>query len=340
MQVGLRVNYAVGRVREIAERVRLADDAGLDSVWTAESYGPDALSPLAYYAAITTRITLGTGVAQMPARTPAAMAMTAMTIDDMSGGRLRLGLGVSGAQVVEGWHGIPYGRPMSRTREYVGIFREMIARERPVSLQGRTYRLPYDGDDATGLGKPLKLIQRPLRPQIPVYLAAIGPKNVALTAEIADGWILTFYSPHREAVMLGDVDVGLRRRTRQAPLEIAASPFLVVGDDLGECRDRVRPWLALHIGGFGAKGANFYTDLACRMGYEAEALQVQDLYLAGRKGEATAAIPAALVDEVALVGPMPRVLEQLSAWRGSRVTQLLLRTTDVHAALAVKEALS
>lgn len=340
MKVGIRINYQVGGSADIVERVRQADRAGLDSVWTSEAYGPDALTPLAYLAAVTDRIALGTGVVQMPSRSAAALAMTAMTLDDLSGGRLLLGLGVSGPQVVEGWHGVPYGRPLSRTREYVALLRDMLARERPVELDGTTYQLPYRGPDATGLGKPLKLSQTPRRPRVPLYLAAIGPRNLALTAEIADGWLPTFYSPDQEAVNLEPLAAGLARREQPDPLDIVASPFLVVGDDVDACRDRVRPWLALHIGGMGAKGRNFYTDLAVRFGYEAEALRVQELYLAGHKAEATAAVPASLVDEVALVGPLPRVLERAEAWRGSRVSHLAVRTDDVTAAVAVKEALS
>ena len=256
--------------------------------------------------------------------TPAATAMTAMTLDGLSGGRFRLGLGVSGPQVVEGWHGQAFGRPLQRTREYVAIVRAILRREKPLEHRGDYYQIPYAGADASGLGKPLRSILHG-RPDLPIYLAAVGPKNVALAAEIADGWIPTFFSVRRIKMFREWLDAGFRARgAAPAAFDIMPMVAVVVGDDVAACRAGVKARLALYVGGMGARGRNFYNDIARRYGYEEAARTVQDLYLAGRKAEAEAAVPDALVDEVALCGPRERVRELLGEWRASGVTTLMV----------------
>ncbi len=329
MKLGLNVGMIGGDPTPMVELVERADRLGLDSVWAAEAYGSDAVTVLSYLAARTERIKLGSAILQMPARSPANTAMTAMSLDALSGGRVLLGLGLSGPQVVEGWHGVPYGKPLARTREYVEIVRRAVAREERLEFDGTEYQVPYTGPDATGLGKPLKSILHPVRSSIPIYLAAIGPKNVRLTAEIADGWLPIFYSPEREDIYNEHLDAGLEAAGRDPnSLSIAPTANVVVGDDLDACRDAVRPGLALYIGGMGARGRNFYHDLACRYGFEKEANEIQDLYLDGKKAEAAAKVPDALVDETALVGPMARIVDRLEAWKESRVSTLILGTRD------------
>src|SRR6516164_3835281 len=260
------------------EKVLEAERLGYDSVWTSESYGSDAVTPVAWIAALTTRINVGTRIMQMAGRTPAATAMTAMTLDGLSGGRFRLGLGVSGPQVVEGWHGQPFGRPLRRTREYVAIVRSILRREKPLEHRGEDYQIPYAGSDATGLGKPLKSILHG-RPDLPIYLAAVGPKNVALAAEIADGWLPIFFSPERLGVLRSSLDEGFARAgggKSLAHFDIAPTVPVVVGDDVEACRATIKPRLALYVGGMGARGRNFYNDLVRRYGYEAAAKSIQD----------------------------------------------------------------
>jgi F420-dependent oxidoreductase-like protein len=260
----------------------------------------------------------------MAGRTPAATAMTAMTLDALSGGRFRLGLGVSGPQVVEGWHGLPFGKPLRRTREYVEIVRAIFRREKPLEYRGEYYQIPYAGPDATGLGKPLKSILHG-RPDLPIYLAAVGPKNVALAAEIGDGWIPVFFSARRMKMFREWLDEGFRRAGKSgAGFDIMPMVAVVVGDDVEACRRPVKSKLALYVGGMGARGRNFYNDLARRYGYEDAAKTIQDLYLSGRKAEAEAAVPDALVDEVALCGPRERVRERLGEWRSAGVTTLMV----------------
>jgi len=329
MRLGLSLGYSGATVRLDAQLVQDADRLGYHSVWSAEAYGSDAVSPLAWLAAITYRIRLGTGILQMAARTPAMTAMTAMTLDALSGRRFLLGLGVSGPQVVEGWHGQPYGKPLGRTREYVSIVRAILAREKPVSHSGEHYQIPYAGPGATGLGKPLRSIVHG-RADLPIYLAAIGPKNVALAAEIADGWLPVFFSPDRAALFRAALDEGfVRRAPGLAPRErfdVAPSVPVVCGADVAACRAHVKPRLALYIGGMGAAGRNFYNDLACRYGYEGDAGRIQALYLAGKKDEAIAAVPDALVDEVALCGSRERIRDRLAAYRAAGVTTLICMT--------------
>ncbi len=291
--------------------------------------------------AATTDLHVGSAILQMPARTPATTASTAATLDLLTDGRLTLGLGVSGPQVVEGWHGMPWGKPLVRTREYVEIVRAILARERPLEHEGAEYAIPYRGEGATGLGKPLKLILHPLRARIPIYLAAIGPKNVALAAEIADGWLPLFFSPERfETAFRPALEEGFARAPggrSLAEFDVAALVSVVTGDDVQACRDVLKPSLALYIGGMGAKGRNFYNALASRYGYEQEAATIQELYLDGRRGEAAMAVPDALVDEIALVGPKERIAERLAAWRDCGVTTLICQTPQREALQVMAE---
>ena len=323
MRLGLNLGYfGAGAPAEMISTVQHAETLGFHSVWSAEAYGSDAVVPLTWVAAHTSRINVGTAIMQMPARSPAATAMAAATLDLLTDGRFLLGLGLSGPQVAEGWHGVPYGKPLGRTREYVEIVRRILAREAPVEHHGAHYDIPYTGPGATGLGKPLKLIVHPRRADLPVYLAAIGPKNVALAGEIADGWLPIFFSPQRfDEAFGGSLEgVDLDR------FDVAPTVSVVLGDDVQACRDTVKPNLALYIGGMGARGRNFYNDLACRYGFEGAAKQIQDLYLDGHKREATAAVPDELVDEVALCGPRERIAERLEAWKASPVTTLICAT--------------
>ena len=328
MRLGLGVAYSGSRVALDVQCVQDAERLGYDSVWTAEAYGSDAVTPLAWLGAVTYRLALGTAILQLAARTPAMTAMTAMTLDALSGGRVRLGLGVSGPQVVEGWHGQPFGKPLQRMREYVAVVRQILARRAPLEHAGEAYRIPYAGPDATGLGKPLRSILHG-RPDLPIYVAAIGPRNVALAAEIADGWLPVFFSPERHALFRAALAEGFARRGGPpAAFDVAPSAPVVLGPDLDACRARVKPRVALYVGGMGARGKNFYHELACRYGYEAAAARIQDLYLAGRKDEAAGAVPDALVDEVALCGPRERIRERLPAWKAAGVTTLICHTTD------------
>jgi F420-dependent oxidoreductase-like protein len=322
-----------------AQAVQDAERLGYHSVWTAEAYGSDAVVPLAWMGALTYRIRLGTAILQMAARTPAMTAMTAMTLDALSGGRALLGLGVSGPQVVEGWHGQPFGKPLGRTREYVAIVRAILARQRPVEHAGEHYQIPYRGPGATGLGKPLRSIVHG-RADLPIYLAAIGPKNVALAAEIADGWLPVFFSPGRVRDFCAALDEGFARAGvpgKRERFDIAPMAPVVVGADVDACRARVKPRVALYVGGMGAPKQNFYFDLACRYGYEADAVRLQELYLSGQRAEAEAAVPDALVDEVALCGPPERIRERLALWRAAGVTTLICASTQPEAIRVMAE---
>ena len=305
-----------------------ADALGYSSGWTAEAYGTDAVTPLTWMLAQTERMSFGPAIMQMPARTPAMTAMTAATLDLMSGGRFLLGLGLSGPQVVEGWHGQAYGKPLTKTREYVEIVRTILAREAPLEHHGPHYDIPYTGPDATGLGKPLKIIVHPRRADIPIYLASIGEKNVELTAEIADGWLPIFFSPERYREAFGpSIEAGLAKAGNGkslADFDIAPTVTVIVGDDIELLRSFVKPMLALYVGGMGARGKNFYNALACRYGYEAAAAEIQDLYLDGKKKEATAAVPDELVDEVALIGPKERIRDRIDAWKESGVGTMIV----------------
>ncbi len=337
MRLGIQLGYddPVGGVALAQEAERL----GFHSVWTSEAYGTDAVTPMAWVAATTERIAVGSAIMQMPARSPAATATTVATLDLLSGGRVLLGLGTSGPQVAEGWHGQPWGKPLTRTREYVELVRTILRREEPLEHHGEHYDIPYTGPGATGLGKPLKIIVHPLRSEVPIYLAAIGPKNVSLAAEIGDGWLPIFFSPERAASVHGPaLDDGFARRGgRPEGWDLAPLVPVVLNADVQACRDFLKPILALYIGGMGARGQNFYTRLAGRYGFEAEAATIQDHYLGGRKGEAAAAVPDALVDEIALVGDRARIRDRLDAWRESGATTLVLQTRQREALQALAE---
>jgi F420-dependent oxidoreductase-like protein len=333
MRLGLNLGYWSSGPADTIAIVQRAESLGFHSVWTAEAYGSDAVVPLTWVGSHTTTIHLGTAILQMPARTPANTAMTAATLDLLSGGRLLLGLGLSGPQVVEGWHGQPYGKPLAKTREYVDIVRMVWKRERPVEHKGEYYQIPYAGPDATGLGKPLKSILHG-RSDIPIYLAAIGPRNVALAAEIADGLLPVFFSPERMSVFTPSLEAGFKAAgggKSLARFDVAPTVPIVLGPDAAACRAMVKPRLALYVGGMGARGKNFYNELVSRYGYEADAKRIQDLYLGGKKDEAAAAVPDALVDEVALCGPKERIRERLPRWKSSGITTLICGATQPEA---------
>ena len=331
MKLGLNLGYAPPGTNpaSLVPLVQTAEQLGYDSVWAAEAWGTDAVTVLAWLGAATTTIKLGSAIMQIPGRTPANTAMTAATLDLMSGGRVILGLGTSGPQVVEGWHGQPWGKPLGKTREYIELVRSALRRE-VVVHEGEHYRIPYDGPGTTGLGKPLKLMLRPLRADIPIYLAAIGPKNVALAYEIADGWLPIFVFPERFREAYG---------TPPENFEIAATASVLVGDDVQALRDALKPHLALYVGGMGAKGRNFYNSLVRRYGFEADAERIQELYLAGHQRDAIAAVPDELVDAVALVGPKERIRDRLAAWHETPVTTLIVGSPQPEALQVMAELL-
>ncbi len=314
---------------ELIAMAQEAERLGFHSAWAAEAWGTDCVSVLAWLGATTERIKLGSAIMQIPGRTPTNTAMTAATLDLLSGGRLLLGLGTSGPQVVEGWHGQPWGKPLGKTREYVEIVRAALRRD-VVEHHGEHYDIPVT--DGTGLGKPLKLMARPPRADIPIYLAAMGPKAVAQAFEIADGWLPIFWSPERARSAFGSAIEGAR-----PGFDIAPSAPVILIDDVEAGREFLKPFYALYIGGMGARGKNFYNDLASRYGYEAEARKVQDLYLDGLKRDAAAAVPDSFVDEVALVGPKERLAERIDAWRESGATSLLVSTQQPEALRALAE---
>jgi F420-dependent oxidoreductase-like protein len=309
------MDLSPGPLRELGAR---AESLGYDSIWTAEAWGRDAFMPLAYLAASTSRIKLGTAIAQMAARTPATTAMTALTLQQLSEGRLLLGLGLSGPQVVEGWHGVPFRAPLATSRDYVAILRQALAADAKVEYQGDVYSVPFKGEGSTGQGRPLRSTM-PGAPETPIMLAALGPKNTKLATEVADGLLPYLWSPHHWQAVWGDALATVKADFRVAPTVIAA-----VGADIAECRDVVRPRIALHVGGMGSKDQNFYKSLVERYGYEAEAETIQDLYLSGDRAGATAAVSDALVDELALVGPTGHIAEQLEAWRKCPIETLIV----------------
>jgi F420-dependent oxidoreductase-like protein len=326
LKLGYNTGYwSAGPPNGALEAVQEAERLGFNSVWTAEAYGSDALTPLAWWGAQTQNIQLGTAIMQMSARTPTAAAMAAITMDHLSDGRFILGLGASGPQVVEGWYGQPYPRPLERTREYIDIVRQVFAREAPVKFDGKHYQLPIDG--GANLGKTLKPTVHPLRNDIPIYLAAEGPKNVALSAEIADGWLPLFFSPKDDSFYRDQLDKGFAASGNPAKKDnfaVTATVSIVPGDNVQECADMIRPFLALYAGGMGAKEANFHYEVFERMGYGDVADKVQNLYLEGKKQEAAASIPLEKVEEVALVGPAGKIKEELTKWEDSCITELLL----------------
>lgn len=326
MKLGLALGYwGAGPPAGTADLVAEAERLGYDSIWTAEAYGSDALTPLAWWGARTRRVRLGTALCQLSARTPTATAMAALTLDHLSGGRFVLGLGVSGPQVVEGWYGQRFGRPLARTREYVAIIRRVLAREGPVMHDGDHYPLPYPG--GTGLGKPLKSTVHPLRTDIPIVLGAEGPKNTALAAEIADGWLPLFFSPRHESLYREWLAEGFARpgaRRSPSEFEVPATVPVIIHDDIEEAADFLRPMVALYVGGMGAREANFHFDVFCRLGYEAEAHKIQDLYLEGQKEAAVAAVPTAMVEEMSLIGTRDKIRDELDLWRSSMVTTIMI----------------
>ncbi|MFH8556762.1 LLM class F420-dependent oxidoreductase [Streptomyces celluloflavus] len=324
MRLGLALGYW-GRgpdPRHLA-LAREAERLGYDSVWTAEAWGSDAFTALTWIAAHTSRIKLGTGIAQMAARTPTATAMHALTLDHLSGGRMLLGLGLSGPQVVEGWYGRPFPKsPLTATREYVDVIRQVLRREGPVVTDGRFHAHPYRGADGTGLGKPLRSITHPLRAALPILLGAEGPKNIAQTTRIADGWLPLYWSPMRTGIH--------RASLSEAPAGFRIAPLVraVVCDDIAEGLLPVKAMLGFYIGGMGHAAHNFHADLMARMGFEAAARRVQELFLQGRKEEAVLAVPDAFADEISLVGPRERIAERLELWRAGPVTDLLVTAPD------------
>ncbi len=321
MRIGMPLGYA-GGFAETAEELSDFEKAGLEIVFVPEAYSFDAVSQLGYLAAKTERLQLASGILQLYSRTPTLTAMTAAGLDYVSGGRFVLGIGASGPQVIEGWHGVRYDAPLGRTREIIEICRKVWRRER-LAYEGRYYTIPLPPDAGTGLGKPLKLINHPVRERIPIVVASIGPKNVTMTAELADGWEPIFFLPEKVSAVWGEA-LAAGRAKRDAglgPLDIIAQAPLAIGDDAGVL-DFFRPILALYIGGMGARGRNFYNDLACRYGYEAQAKQIQDLYLDGKKEEAAAAVPADLLAGTSLVGPEPYLRERLAALKEAGVTTL------------------
>ncbi|HCO03102.1 MAG TPA: LLM class F420-dependent oxidoreductase [Actinobacteria bacterium] len=338
MRLGLHLGYWGAQPTDPIPMALEAERLGFDSLWSAEAYGSDAVTIATWAGARTMRIGIGTSIMQIPARTPAATAMTAITLDHLTKGRFRLGLGTSGPQVSEGWHGVAFGKPLARTREYVEIVRAVLRREKKLEFHGEHFDVPLQG--GTGLGKPLRTIVQPLRSDLPIYLAAIGPKNVALAAEIGDGWLPWLYWPeHADSIFGPSIDEGLQRsgRTRDQ-FDVAPAVFVVVGDDIAMCRDLVRPMLALYIGGMGARGKNFYNDLVSRYGYEAEASNIQDLYLEGKKGEAAMAVPDKLIDAVCLVGPKEAITERLQAWKASGIDTLIAGAIQPEALQILAEA--
>ena len=325
LKLGLQLGYWTAQpqpARELVERATFVEELGFDSIWTGESWSSDAFSPLAAVAAATSKVKLCTGIAQISARTPTAMAMHAMTLDGLSEGRACVGIGVSGPQVVEGWYGRPFSKPLARTREYIAIMRDALAREQPVEAPGPHYPLPYKGDDAMGLGKPLKMITHPRRADIPIYLGAEGPKNIALAAELADGWVPLYYSPYRSDVYQAQLD------DAKPGFEVAVNVSVSLNDDIATALLPVKGALGFYIGGMGAKSKNFHTELMARMGYEEEAFHIQELFFEGKREEAIMAVPDEFADEISLVGPKERIAERLEAWRDTPVTTLLVGGQD------------
>jgi F420-dependent oxidoreductase-like protein len=340
MRLGLCPLYIGEPVSEVLPSVELADKVGYDSVWSYEEYGSDGVTILGYLAARTEQIKLGTGVLPIAPRSPTLTSMTATTLDVLSGGRMILGLGLSVPWIVEGWYGLPYGKPIPMIREYVSVVRKAIAREERLEFDGQHYQIPYRGEDARCDAKPIKSLFPPLRPRIPIYLGTIGPRTVRLTGEIADGWLPGVYSPEREAVSLAPLDEGITKAHRQrSDVTIAYFIQVVRSNDLEAAYDELRPLMAAYLGPKGVGLANSYFGLICAMGWEAQAHQVRKLYLAGDRKAAAAAVPTSMLDEVALLGPLDRIIDRLAAWKESRVNTLILLTRDAEIIEAAAAAL-
>ncbi|CAG4928744.1 LLM class F420-dependent oxidoreductase [Acidithrix sp. C25] len=325
MKLGLQMGYWGSKAPSGAlELVKEAEALGYDSVWTAEAYGSDALTPLAWWGSHTSKIKLGTAIMQLSARTPTAAAMAAITLDYLSDGRFIMGVGASGPQVVEGWYGAPYPKPLARTKEYVEIVRSVLRREGPVSYDGEFYQLPYGGGE--GLGKALKSTVHPLRGDLPIFLAAEGPKNVSLAAQIADGWFPFWFSPKSNDFYSLALQDGFKARGEaydSSKFEVICPMPIVINDDIEKAADAIRPMIALYIGGMGAKAKNFHADVFVRMGYEAECARIQDLFLAGAKGEAMASIPMTMIEDVALIGPKDKIRHDLERWKETVITTVV-----------------
>jgi len=343
MRLGLLLGTAGATFEIDMDLIREAESLGFDSVWSAEAYGSDAVSPAAWVLAQTSRIKVGTAIMQIPARTPATTAATAMTLQALSGGRFLLGVGPSGPQVVEGWHGMPYEKPLTRMREYIEIIRMIFAREAPVEYQGHHYQLPYTGPGATGLGKPLKSVLHCKQPP-PIYTASITPAGLRTSAELADGVFPIFLNPERFDVFEGSLNEGFAAAGGGKGLkDFDVAPFVmtIMGDDLEACRRPVKEMLALYVGGMGARGKNFYNDCAKALGYEAAAVEIQDLFLDGKRGAAAAAVPDQLVDEISLVGPKQRIIERLDLWKAAsargEIGAMLIRGASREAVQTVAE---
>ena len=315
MKLGLLGGYGGKMIQVDIDRIKYAESLGYDSIWTAEAYGADAVTPAAWILAQTDKIKVGTSIMQMPARSPACSAMTAMTLNQLSNGRFIVGLGASGPQVVEGWHGVAYGRPITRTKEYISIMKKVFAREAPVEHDGFHYSLPYSGDDGTGLGKPLKSILQADK-DIPIYTASITPNGLAGSAEVADGVFPIWMDPAKPEVLLPHIEKGLAKSERTM-MDYDIAPFItcIMGDDINACRQPIKGNMALYIGGMGARDKNFYNDYCKALGFEDAAVKIQDLYLSGKKDEAMAAVPDELVDACHLVGPAEHIREQLARWK-------------------------
>jgi F420-dependent oxidoreductase-like protein len=317
LKLGLTLGYWGAQPPEgFLEKAIEAEGLGFDSVWTAESWGNDVFTPLTWIAAHTSKIRLGSGIAQLSARTPTAAAMSALSIDHLSQGRMILGLGVSGPQVVEGWYGQPFAKPLSRTREYIDIIRQVMKREGPVSNDGPHYPMPYKGEGSWGMGKPLKPMVHPLRADMPIFLGAEGPKNVALAAELCDGWLPLYYSPYRPEVYSDSL------KGAKSDFEVTSLVHVNITDNVEEGLMAMKAMLGFYIGGMGSKKRNFHKELMARMGYEQEADRIQDLFLEGKREEAIAAVPSEFADEISLVGPVDRIKDRLQAWRDSPVTTI------------------
>ena len=344
MKLSTTIKFLPGHAGIDMDHVLEAERLGFDAVWAGEAYGSDAVSPVAWVLARTSRIKGGTSIMQMPARTPACAAMTAMTLQAMSGNRFLCGIGPSGPQVVEGWHGVAFGKPIGRTREYVAIIRQVLERKAPLEFHGEHYDIPYLGPGSTGLGKPLRSILHG-DPSLKIYTASIAPAGLRVSGEVADGNLPFFMSPEKAEAVIGPTLEGRAKAGRSADLaDFDNAPYVRVsmGGDLAKCRDALRPALALYIGGMGARSRNFYNDLAKRIGYEAAAIKIQDLFLDGKRNEAAAAVPDALIDEISLIGPPEMIRDRLQAWQEIAkkhwVGSLVLAGADAAAMRVIAEA--
>jgi F420-dependent oxidoreductase-like protein len=344
MQLGITVDMSGPTPKLDMERVLEAERLGFSQVWTGEAYGTDAVTPVTWILSRTTKIKAGTGIMQIPARTPACTAMTVMTLQILSNNRFLCGLGVSGAQVVEGWHGVRFGKPMTRTKEYIAIIRQVLERKAPLEFHGEEYVIPYAGPDATGLGRALRSVTHG-NPDIPFYLASITPAGLRTAGECADGVLPIFYSPEQPQVVSAPILDGMKKADRPQTLanfDVAPYVRAKLGPDVAACRDAIRPELALYIGGMGARSKNYYNDVAIKLGYESAAKTIQDLYLDGKKTEAAAAVPDKLIDEISLVGPADRIKDRLAAWQQAAkdrsVGTMVLKGASIEVMRVVAEA--